>query len=166
MYIKMINNRVLMYVGLMLIVFGFPAISAGSEKNDVVIIVGKPYKVKDSDEEVHFDKVTIGSKYIAYFKDYKIVSGNFKKRNILKVKLIASSGSIVTHPDEIYVVFKNSTEKALEAWTWGVPQYSVCLPENSIKELGLDDEFGKFVFNTGRRCRGIYEHQKMTGTGQ
>ncbi len=130
----------------------------GSE--DIVIIVGKPYKVKDSPNEVFFNKVSIGSKYIVYFKDFNVVSGELKKRRrVLKVEMIASSSSVITYPEEIYVIIKKSNDKVLEAWSWGIPKYSICLPVEGISELGLDKEFN--VFKDGIGCKGIYQHGKQ-----
>ncbi len=134
-------------------------VNANKLDADVVIIVGKPYKVKDSPNEVTFEKVSIGSKYIAYFRDYKVVSGSFeKKRRVLKVELIASSSSIITYPEEIYVIIEKSKNKILESWSWGTPKYSICLSVDGIADLGLSNEF--HVVNEGIGCKGIYQHGK------
>ena len=131
-----------------------------SNKNEYSIIVGKPYKIKDSPNELVTNSVQISSLYIVYFKDYRVVAGNLKKKRVLKVEIQASSGGVIFAHPEIYVVIKNSDKKILDGGDrWGKPFYAVCLPVDDIKDYGLGDEFGQFVFNTGRRCKGLYEQE-------
>ncbi len=121
------------------------------------IIVGTPYRIKDSPNELITDRVEISALYVVYFSEYKVIAGDHEKRRILKVEIQASSASIIPQFPEIYVVVKESDEKVLDGGArWGKPMYSVCLPVDDVEEYGLGDEFGTFVFNTGERCRGAY----------
>ena len=122
-----------------------------------IIIVGKPYKVEDSPNAALFSNVSIGSKYIVYFKDYKVVSGKLERsRKVLKIEMTASSSSILTYPEEIYVIFNNSNDKILEALIWDIPKYSICLTTDIISDLGLHKEFEGLNENNGIKCKGIY----------
>ncbi len=136
------------------------ALKAEPKTEEYAIIVGKPYKIKDSKNILPgTDRVMIASLYVVYFKDYRVVAGELEPKRVLKVEIQASSGSIIQHHEEIYVVVKKSDDKILDGGVrWGEPMYRVCLPEEILDEIGLTDEFGTAVISHNRKCRGIYQH--------